>query len=49
MYFVSSLVVHEPLSLFIVAASFVVAHLVLRFTGLGKARRPRLLLVPAFA
>jgi hypothetical protein len=46
---VSSFIVHRPLNLFIIAALFVIAYLVLHFTGLGEARRPGLLLVPAVA
>jgi hypothetical protein len=37
------------LNLLIIAVSFAFAYLILHFTGLGAARRPGLLLVPAAA
>ncbi len=46
MEFLSSLVVHKPLNILLVAALFFVGFLVMRFTGYGEGKRATALLVP---
>ena len=42
----ASLVVHRPLNILVVAAVFLVAFLVLRFTSFGEGKQAAALLVP---